>query len=115
VDDNRDVADMTATLLALAGYEARTANDPSEALTLAAAFRPHIALVDIGLPVIDGYTLGRELRARLGDDPPILVALTGYSQEEDRIRSKEAGFAFHLVKPVDAEQLVQLLDSLIAS
>ena len=113
VDDNRDVAVMTAQLLTLAGYEVRTANDPSQALRLATTFRPHIAIVDIGLPVIDGYTLGRELCSRLADAPPILIALTGYSQDEDRMRSVEAGFAFHLVKPVDADHLVALLDSLV--
>ena len=112
VDDNRDVTEMTAQLLTLAGYHARTANDPTEALALATTFRPHIAIVDIGLPVIDGYALGRQLRASLAEAQPILIALTGYSQEEDRLRSKEAGFAFHLVKPVDADHLVQLLDSL---
>jgi CheY-like chemotaxis protein len=112
VDDNRDVADMIATLVTLAGYEAQTANDPSEALALAATFRPHLAIVDIGLPVIDGYTLARELQALLHDAPPVLIALTGYSQAEDKIRSEKAGFAVHLVKPVDAQRLVTVLDSL---
>jgi PAS domain S-box-containing protein len=114
VDDNRDVADMTANLLALAGYQTRAAYDPSEALTVADAFRPHIALVDIGLPVIDGYALGRELRARLSEAPPLLIALTGYSQDRDRRRSEEAGFAAHLVKPVDGDELIQLLDTLVS-
>jgi PAS domain S-box-containing protein len=114
VDDNRDVADMTATLLAFAGYETRAAYDPSEALALADALRPHIAIIDIGLPVIDGYTLARELRSRLSVAPPLLVALTGYSQDRDRLRSEEAGFAAHLVKPVDADELVQILDTLIS-
>jgi CheY-like chemotaxis protein len=114
VDDNRDVADMTATLLAFAGYETRTAYDPSEALALADALRPHIAIIDIGLPVMDGYTLARELRSRLSAAPPLLVALTGYSQDRDRVRSEEAGFAAHLVKPVDADELVQILDTLVS-
>lgn len=113
VDDNRDVTEMTAELLTFAGYETQTANDPSVALTLASTFRPHIALIDIGLPVIDGYMLGRELGVRLGNACPVLIALTGYSQDEDRMRSKDAGFAFHLVKPVDADYLVQLLDGLV--
>jgi len=112
VDDNRDLARMIEQLLTVAGYETRTANDPSEALAEATAFRPHIAILDIGLPVIDGYTLARELSLRLADAQPILIALTGYSQEQDKMRSREAGFAFHLVKPVDAEYLVQLLNSL---
>jgi signal transduction histidine kinase/CheY-like chemotaxis protein len=112
VDDNRDIAEMIATLVTLAGYEAQTANDPSEALALAVTFRPHLAIVDIGLPVIDGYALARELQARLCDAPPVLIALTGYSQAEDKMRSEEAGFAVHLVKPVDAQRLVTVLDSL---
>ena len=112
VDDNRDLARMIEHLLTAAGYDTRTANDPSEALGLATVFRPQIAILDIGLPVIDGYTLARELSLRLGDERPILIALTGYSQEEDKVRSKNAGFAFHLVKPVDAEHLVKVLDSL---
>jgi CheY-like chemotaxis protein len=61
---------------------------------------------------MDGYTLGRELRARLGSETPILIALTGYGQEQDRRRSEEAGFASHLVKPVDARTLIQLVDEL---
>jgi DNA-binding response OmpR family regulator len=103
---------MIEHLLTTAGYDTRTANDPSEALTVATLFRPQIAILDIGLPVIDGYTLARELLLRLADNPPTLIALTGYSQEEDKIRSKNAGFALHLVKPVDAEHLVEVLDSL---
>jgi PAS domain S-box-containing protein len=114
VDDNRDGAEMIGELLATAGHEVRVVNDPSHALSVADAFRPQIAVVDLGLPVMDGYTLGRELRARLHLTPPQLVALTGYGQEQDRIRSREAGFAFHLVKPVDAEQLVRVLDMLAA-
>ncbi len=76
------------------------------------AFRPQVAILDIGLPVMDGYTLGRELRARLGDATPILIALTGYGQEQDQRRSEEAGFASHLVKPIDARKLIQLVDTL---
>ena len=85
------------------------AGDPSQALSAADAFRPQVAILDIGLPVMDGYTLGRELRARLGDATPILIALTGYGQEQDQRRSEEAGFSLHLVKPVDAETLMNIL------
>jgi CheY-like chemotaxis protein len=63
---------------------------------------------------MDGYTLARELRSRLSAAPPLLVALTGYSQDRDRVRSEEAGFAAHLVKPVDADELVQILDTLVS-
>ena len=113
VDDNADVTEMMASFLRLAGFEVWTANDPMEALALAEPVRPHVAIVDIGLPVMDGHALGRELRARLIDAPPILIALTGYGREQDRVRSQEAGFAVHLVKPVDAEQLAQLVDVLL--
>jgi PAS domain S-box-containing protein len=114
VDDNRDVADMTARLLSIVGYDARTAYDPSEALALVDRVPPQVVIIDIGLPVMDGYALGRELRKRLKNNPPIFIALTGYSQERDRLRSREAGFAEHLVKPVDAEKLLKRLEALIA-
>jgi PAS domain S-box-containing protein len=112
VDDNRDGADMIAHLLSSAGHEVRVANDPSHALGLADTFRPQIAILDIGLPVMDGYTLARELRARLGEAAPVFIALTGYGHDQDKRRSKEAGFALHLVKPVDVEELVQAVDAL---
>ena len=114
MDDNRDGAKMIANLLADAGHEVEVAYDPSEALSRADAFRPQVAILDIGLPVMDGYTLGRELCMRLGDGAPILIALTGYGQDQDKRRSEEAGFSEHLVKPVDAETLVQLLAELVA-
>jgi PAS domain S-box-containing protein len=113
VDDNRDGAEMIATLLAAAGHDVRVANDPSEALLGLDAFTPQVAILDIGLPVMDGYALGEELRARLGRRAPILIALTGYGQEQDRRRSQDAGFAVHLVKPIDAETLVRLVDALV--
>jgi PAS domain S-box-containing protein len=115
VDDNRDGAAMIGELLKVAGYDVRVANDPSEALASAISFAPQIAVVDIGLPVMDGYTLGTELRSRLKETPPILVALTGYGQDQDRRRSREAGFTLHLVKPIEAERLVGVLDTLLAS
>jgi PAS domain S-box-containing protein len=112
VDDNRDAADMVGILLSNAGHQVEIAWDPSQALTAADAFRPQIAVLDIGLPVMDGYALGRELRARLGTSTPVLIALTGYGQERDQRRSAEAGFAAHLVKPVDAKKLVNLVEAL---
>ena len=99
IDDNRDGAEMIGELLATAGHDVRVANDPSQALSSADDFRPQVAIVDLGLPVMDGYTLGRELRSRLHEAPPQLIALTGYGQDRDRLRSRDAGFAFHLVKP----------------
>ena len=115
VDDNADVVTGVARVLKLAGYEVQTARDPIAAITVAEAFRPHVALLDIGLPVMDGYALGRELRARLGDAAPILVALTGYGEQRGRRSNERATFVSHLVKPVDMDELVGLLDRLVAS
>jgi PAS domain S-box-containing protein len=111
VDDNRDGAMMVARMLEYAGHDVRVAFDPPAALNIVAEFQPHIALLDIGLPVMDGYTLGRELSARL-PNPPVLIALTGYGQEQDRNRSRAAGFAHHLVKPIYFSSLVDLLAKL---
>jgi PAS domain S-box-containing protein len=115
VDDNRDGAEMISDLLEDAGYDVRLAGDPSQALSLADGFRPQIAILDIGLPVMDGYALARELRQRLSDAPPLLIALTGYGQEQDRRRSAEAGFMLHLVKPVDPHKLTHVVDALVGN
>jgi PAS domain S-box-containing protein len=115
VDDNRDGAEMIAELLAAAGYEVQTAGDASQALSVAGAFCPHVAILDIGLPVMDGYALGQALRARAGSGAPILIALSGYGQERDQRRSAEAGFTFHLVKPVQAERLTHLVGALVGA
>jgi PAS domain S-box-containing protein len=109
VDDNRDAASMIAYLLTDAGHEVLVANDPFQALLSADSFRPQVAILDIGLPAMDGYALGKELRKRLAGAPPVLIALTGYGQDQDKRRSVEAGFAFHLVKPFGAEKLVHLV------
>ncbi len=115
VDDNPDGAEMIAGLLSQVGHEVRVAHDASRALSLGVAFRPQVAILDIGLPVMDGYTLGRELRERLGEAAPVLIALSGYGQDRDRRKSEAAGFRLHLVKPVNAESLVPLLDGLLAT
>ena len=114
VDDSRDVAASLARLLGLAGYETRIATDPVEALTEAETFRPHVAILDIGLPTMDGYALARELRVRLSDAPPALIALTGYGRERDRQRSQDAGFSLHLVKPIDFDELAAALQTAAA-
>jgi PAS domain S-box-containing protein len=112
VDDNRDAAEMISLFLSHAGHEVATALDASQALSVAVVFQPHVAVLDIGLPVMDGHALGRELRARLGGATPILIALSGYGQEQDQRRSADSGFAAHLVKPVDPTKLIQLIDAL---
>jgi signal transduction histidine kinase/CheY-like chemotaxis protein len=106
VEDNRDVALMLATVLERMGHVVARAHDGPAALALAATFAPDIALLDIGLPGMDGYQLGAALRA--GHDVR-LVAVTGYGQEHDRKRSRAAGFEAHLVKPVDLTLLQRLL------
>jgi CheY-like chemotaxis protein len=105
---------MISLFLSRAGHEVATAADASQALSVVVAFQPQVAVLDIGLPIMDGYVLGRELRARLGSAAPILIALTGYGQEQDQRRSADAGFAVHLVKPVDATKLLLLVDTLAA-
>jgi signal transduction histidine kinase/CheY-like chemotaxis protein len=109
VDDNEDALELLAEILRSSGYDVKEALDGPSALKLLDGFRPDVAILDIGLPVMDGYELAAKLRAQLGDSVPRLIALTGYGQEHDRARSKAAGFDLHLVKPVDAEALMQKL------
>jgi signal transduction histidine kinase/ActR/RegA family two-component response regulator len=109
VDDNVDAADMLAEALRARGAEVRVAHDGPRALELIDTFRPQIALLDIGLPGMDGCDLAGHLRARLSDAPPVLVAVTGYGQPSDRARTRRAGFSEHLVKPVDMAQLSALI------
>jgi signal transduction histidine kinase/ActR/RegA family two-component response regulator len=108
VDDNTDMTEMLAMSLQASGHETTCANDGLEALEIAARFAPDVAFVDIGLPGIDGYEVGRRLRAKL-DERVVLIAMTGYGQDEDRALSREAGFDEHLVKPVQRERIEQVL------
>jgi PAS domain S-box-containing protein len=109
VDDNRDAAESLTLLLQLLGHEVRTAFDGETALATAQAWDPEIALLDIGLPGMDGYEVARRLRGGLLRQPCLLVALTGYGREEHRQRSLNAGFDLHFVKPVDSSALRDLL------
>jgi signal transduction histidine kinase len=111
VDDNVDGAQSLGLLLGLIGHEARVVHDGPQALEAAAAFRPEVVLLDIGLPRgMDGYEVARRLRAQPGLETASLVALTGYGGEEERAHAREAGFSAHFVKPVDLEVLGKLLD-----
>ena len=110
VDDNLDAADTLAELLRLAGHDVRVVSDGPAALATVHAFKPDVALLDIGLPVMDGYELARHLRAAVAT-PLRLVALTGYGQDHDRERSRAAGFAEHVVKPIDGARLLALVDA----
>ncbi|MFP5285184.1 MAG: response regulator [Thermoanaerobaculia bacterium] len=111
MDDNEDSAESLALLMRLAGHEVRTAYEGLSALTEARRFMPDMVVLDIGLPKMDGYQVARRLRQEPGGDRLMLLALTGYGQEEDRRRSREAGFDHYLVKPVDLERFQELLDS----
>ena len=108
VDDNQDAAELLSEALQLLGYRTATAHDGPAALRVAAEFQPDTALLDIGLPVMDGYELAQRLRAQLGGELK-LVAITGYGQDSDRARSQAAGCQDHFTKPVDLRKLAERL------
>jgi len=110
VDDNRDVADSLAMMLSTMGHDTRTAYDGQEGVALAERYRPDVVLLDIGLPTMDGYEACRRIREQPWTAHMMLVAVTGWGQDADRRRSKEAGFTHHLVKPVEPQVLVELLN-----
>jgi signal transduction histidine kinase/CheY-like chemotaxis protein len=111
VDDNVDATEMLSALLTTSGHTVATAADGPEALKVLETFDADVALLDIGLPVMDGHELARCIRQRKGGRTPLLVAVTGYGQAEDVARSLAAGFAHHLVKPVDPGVLLPLLSA----
>lgn len=115
VDDNQDSAELLRTMLRIAGHDVTIAHDPLAALALAERFAPEVAVLDIGLPVMDGYELAARLRLLPETATCKLVAVTGYGQSEDRSRSERAGFAIHLVKPIDVERLIQILQEPLGS
>jgi PAS domain S-box-containing protein len=110
VDDNRDFAATLATLLEVAGHEVRTVHNGTAALPAAAIYRPHAVLMDIGLPGMSGYEVAKQLRSQPEFARTMLIALTGYGQEEDRLRLVEAGFNKHLVKPISPAELLQTIN-----
>lgn len=111
VDDNVDSAESLAEVLALTGHKVWTAHDGPTALREVRAHLPEIILLDIGLPRMDGYEVARRIRQLPNSGNTTLIAMTGYGQEEDRRKSQEAGFDYHLVKPVDLNEVRQLLGS----
>jgi PAS domain S-box-containing protein len=112
VDDNRDSADSLAMLLRIMGNDIRTAYDGQRGVEEAEAFRPNVVLLDIGLPKLDGYEACRRIREEAWGREMVLIAVTGWGQEDDRRRSHEAGFDYHLVKPVDPHALMNMLADL---
>jgi len=113
VDDNRDYATSLLMLQELCGNEMRTAWDGLEAVATATEFRPDVILLDIGLPKLNGYEAARKIREQPWGEKMVLVALTGWGQDEDRQKSREAGFDGHLVKPLDLGALTSLLAELL--
>jgi CheY-like chemotaxis protein len=101
VDDNIDAAESIAVYLRLEGHEVRTVSDGPQAVAIAQVFAPQVAVVDIGLPGMNGYEVARRLRLPGIDGPALLIALTGYGQKDDQLKSREAGFDHHFVKPAD--------------
>jgi signal transduction histidine kinase/DNA-binding response OmpR family regulator len=112
VDDNRDVADTTATILRLSGCDTHVAYDGHAGLEAVTRLQPDAVLLDIGLPGLDGYQVAERLRAQPMHRRTLVVAVSGYGQEEDRARSKAAGFDYHVVKPIDPAVITGLLGSL---
>ncbi|HZH76430.1 MAG TPA: response regulator, partial [Archangium sp.] len=114
VDDNQDAAELLTELLSAKGYATRVAFDGPTGLQVAREFQPHLAILDVGLPVMDGYELASKLRQEPTLQSLKLVALTGYGQDSDRHRARAAGFDVHLVKPIDPGQLLRTLGDLLA-
>jgi two-component system CheB/CheR fusion protein len=112
VDDNIDSADMLVMLLQMLGHEAQAAYSGQTALEMAVKYQPEFVLLDIGMPDMNGYEVALRLRQRPQTKDVRLIAMTGYGQDSDRERSKEAGFDRHLVKPVDPQKLQELLTTL---
>ena len=111
VDDNVDAVESMEILLQAFGYEVATAVHPDLALAQLEAFAPAAAVIDIGLPGMDGYQLAAEIRRRLAGKPMRLIAFTGYGGADDVARARAAGFDAHLVKPVEIERLLAALEA----
>jgi signal transduction histidine kinase len=105
VDDNVDAAESTAAFLRLEGHEVKAVHDGLQALASLKVFDPHVVVLDIGLPGLDGYAVARQLRKRGDTSHVLLIALTGYGQKEDRARAATAGFDYHYVKPADPREI----------
>ncbi len=115
VDDNMDAANALVMLLQIVGHDARVVYSGVEATKSALEYQPHLVLMDIGMPDMDGYAVAKEMRADPALKSTVLIAVTGYGQEGDIARSRESGFAHHLVKPLDFLELRKLLASVVVS
>jgi CheY-like chemotaxis protein len=112
VDDNRDGADMLAEALRLEGHEVTVAYDGPEALTRLRERPCDVGILDLGLPIMDGYELAQRIREQQGSTATALIAITGYGQDSDRSRTTAAGFDLHLVKPVELQTVLRAVDSI---
>ena len=110
VDDNKAAADMLSLIVKTLGYQVRTASDGQAAIEVAGEFRPDVVLMDLGMPRMNGYDAARRIRQETWGKDMLLVALTGWGQDEDKQRTKEAGFDFHLVKPAEPAELQRLIE-----
>ncbi|HTM62653.1 MAG TPA: response regulator [Burkholderiales bacterium] len=110
VDDNFDAAESTAAFLRLEGHEVKTVNDGTEALASVRVFAPHVVVLDIGLPGLDGYAVARRLREQGDTSHALLIAMTGYGQKDDRQKATDAGFDYFFVKPTDPSQLQHAIE-----
>lgn len=110
IDDNEDAAQTLGMVLEMSGHEVHLAYDGEQAVAMARDLKPQIALVDIGLPKLNGYGVAQSIRAEPWGEKMMLIALTGWGQDDDKRRALAAGFNFHLTKPVDPDQV----DALIA-
>ncbi|CAG1000597.1 partial Transcriptional regulatory protein WalR, partial [Gammaproteobacteria bacterium] len=111
-DDNTNTVTGLALLLGMMGHQVHTARDGLEAVKVAAAFRPELILLDIGMPRLNGYDACRRIRAEPWGQGMVIAALTGWGQDQDKEKSRAAGFDQHLVKPIDSAELERLLDGL---
>jgi CheY-like chemotaxis protein len=112
VDDNVDAAESLSALLEMEGHNLQTAHDGFEAIRFAAGFKPQVAFLDIAMPGMNGYETAEELRRLPGLENIIIVALTGWHAEAERIRSTETGFNYHFNKPAQIDQIMSLLSGL---
>lgn len=115
VEDNLDAADVLHTSLNQWGYASRVCTSGNEALALAPYYLPHVVLIDIGLPDIDGWQLAGRLRQQGAGNPPVLIAVTAHGEQQDFQRSQRAGISYHLVKPAFQPQLREILERLARS
>jgi CheY-like chemotaxis protein len=111
-DDNRDVVESFQIMLRILGHEVQTALDGLEAIEKAEQFRPDVIILDVGMPMLDGYETASRIRQRPWSRDVVLIAVTGWGNEKDKLKSAAAGFNVHLVKPVDATTILEALDQM---